>query len=69
MSNGWKYFEPSDKQTYEYRKSVELGNSPQPQLYHIARDKREQHDMAAERADIVQALAAKLQEIKNEHKQ
>lgn len=69
MSNGWKYFEPSDKQTYEYRKSVELGNSPQPQLYHIARDEREQHDMAAERADIVQALAAKLQEIKNEHKQ
>lgn len=65
ISGGWKYLEPSDKQSYEYRKSVELGNSPVPQLYHIAEDPAETHDVAAEHPGIVQELAAKLEAVKN----
>lgn len=64
MKDGWKYFEPSDKQTYEYRKSVELGNSPQPQLYRIAKDERERMDVAAEYPEKVAELAALLDEIR-----
>ena len=40
----WKYLEPSDRQSYEYRKSVELGNSPRPQLFCISKDPCERHD-------------------------
>lgn len=64
MKDGWKYFEPSDKQTYEYRKSVELGNSPQPQLYRIAKDERERMDVAAEYPEKVAELAALLDEVR-----
>ncbi len=64
MKDGWKYFEPSDKQTYEYRKSVELGNSPQPQLYRIAKDERERMDVAVEYPEKVAELAALLDEIR-----
>ncbi len=60
----WKYLDPSDKQTYEYRKSVELGNSPAPQLFRIVRDEREQHDVAAEHPEIVGRMAAELDSIK-----
>lgn len=64
MKDGWKYLEPSDKQTYEYRKSVELGNSPQPQLYRISNDCRERKDLAAEHPEKVAELAALLDEVK-----
>lgn len=64
MKDGWKYLEPSDKQTYEYRKSVELGNSPQPQLYRIAKDERERRDVAAEYPEKVAELAALLDEVR-----
>ena len=64
MKDGWKYFEPSDKQTYEYRKSVELGNSPQPQLYRIAKDERERRNDAAEYPEKVAELAALLDEVR-----
>lgn len=66
MKDGWKYFEPSDKQTYEYRKSVELGNSPQPQLYRIAEDERERRDVAAEYPEKVAELAALLDEVRQQ---
>lgn len=64
MKDGWKYLEPSDKQTYEYRKSVELGNSPQPQLYRISNDCRERKDLAAEYPEKVAELAALLDEVR-----
>lgn len=64
MKDGWKYLEPSDKQSYEYRKSVELGNSPQPQLYRIAEDERERRDVAAEYPEKVAELAALLDEVR-----
>jgi len=64
MKDGWKYLEPSDKQTYEYRKSVELGNSPQPQLYRISKDCRERKDLAAEYPEKVAELSALLEQVK-----
>lgn len=64
MKDGWKYLEPSDKQSYEYRKSVELGNSPQPQLYRIAKDERERRDVAVEYPEKVAELAALLDEVR-----
>ena len=66
LKDGWKYFEPSDKQSYEYRKSVELGNAPEAQLYHIAEDPCERHDVADRYPEIVEKLAAELSRIKNE---
>ncbi len=55
----WKYLEPSDRQSYEYRKSVELGNSPRPQLFCISKDPCERHDVAEQYPEIVEELATK----------
>mgnify|MGYP005863322233 FL=1 len=61
----WKYLEPSDRQSYEYRKSVELGNSPRPQLFRISKDPCERHDVAEQYPEIVEELAAKLDAVKS----
>ena len=66
LKDGWKYFEPSDKQSYEYRKSVELGNAPVPQLYRVSKDPCERRDVAAQYPEIVEKLAAELERVKNE---
>lgn len=60
----WKYLDPSDRQSYEYRKSVELGNSPRPQLFRISKDPCERHDVAEQYPGIVEELAAKLNAVK-----
>lgn len=60
----WKYLEPSDRQSYEYRKSVELGNSPRPQLFRISKDPCERHDVAEQYPGIVEELATKLDAVK-----
>lgn len=65
LCSEWKYLEPSDKQSYEYRKSVELGNSPRPQLYHIGKDPSERHDVADRYPEITEELAGKLEAVKN----
>lgn len=65
LQNGWKYIEPSDKQSYEYRKSVELGNSPRAQLYRIADDPRELHDLAAAHPEIATELSTRLEQVKS----
>ena len=64
----WKYLEPSDRQSYEYRKSVELGNSPRPQLFCISKDPCERHDVAEQYPGIVEELAAKLNAVKSGRK-
>lgn len=69
LRDGWKYLEPSDKQSYEYRKSVELGNSPQPQLYCIDSDPRERRDVAAEHPAVAAELSALLEQVKNDRSQ
>ena len=60
----WKYLEPSDKQSYEYRKSVELGNSPRPQLFRISKDPCERYDVAERYPEIVRELAGRLEAVK-----
>lgn len=64
----WKYLEPSDRQSYEYRKSVELGNSPRPQLFCISKDPCERHDVAEQYPEIVEELATKLNAVKSGRK-
>lgn len=64
----WKYLEPSDRQSYEYRKSVELGNSPRPQLFCISKDPCERHDVAEQYPGIVEELATKLNAVKSGRK-
>ena len=64
----WKYLEPSDRQSYEYRKSVELGNSPRPQLFCISKDPCERHDVAEQYPGIVEELATKLNTVKSGRK-
>ena len=64
----WKYLEPSDRQSYEYRKSVELGNSPRPQLFCISKDPCERHDVAEQYPGIIEELATKLNAVKSGRK-
>lgn len=64
IRHGWKYLEPSDKQTYEYRKSVELGNRTTPQLYNIAKDPREREDLSAKYPEKLEELSAALESVK-----
>ncbi len=64
----WKYLEPSDRQSYEYRKSVELGTSPRPQLFCISKDPCERHDVAEQYPEIVEELATKLNAVKSGRK-
>ena len=64
----WKYLEPSDRQSYEDRKAVELGNSPRPQLFCISKDPCERHDVAEQYPGIVEELATKLNTVKSGRK-
>lgn len=61
----WKYIAPSSGYAYNRLTNIELGNSPQAQLYHIATDQGEQHNVAAEHPEIIERLkqivAAELQ--------
>lgn len=52
----WKYIAPSNGYAYSSLTNIELGNAPQPQLYHIATDIGEQHNVAAEHPDVVERL-------------
>lgn len=61
----WKYIEPSDKPAYEYWTKMELGNTPEPQLYDIAQDPSEKENVAKEHPEKVKELAALLEKIKN----
>jgi len=64
IRDGWKYLEPSDGPAIEFWTKTELGNSPRPQLYRIAEDPRELHDVAGEHPDRTAAMAAELDEVK-----
>lgn len=52
----WKYIAPSNGYAYNRLTNIELGNNPQPQLYHIATDLGEQHNVADEHPEVVERL-------------
>jgi len=52
----WKYIEPSNRNTYDKYTNTELGNSKEPQLYKIKKDRAEKTNLAAQHPDKVETL-------------
>lgn len=60
----WKYIEPRVGAKIDSGTNIELGNDPGGQLYDLAEDLGEKTNLAAQRPDIVKALAARLQQVR-----
>jgi arylsulfatase A-like enzyme len=56
----WKYIEPRDGPAVERGTNIELGNSPEPQLYDRGADPGERRNLAARYPEKVRELAARL---------
>lgn len=61
-SGGWKYIEPSAGVKKMIATGIETGYAREPQLYDLANDIGEHHNVAAEHPDKVKALQAVLAE-------
>lgn len=59
----WKYIPPFTGPKYAWGTGIELGNSPQGQLYDMLADPGEQNDVAAEHPEIVERLREELQKL------
>ena len=66
LKDKWKYIEPGNGETYDTNTDIQLGNSPQPQLYDLSKDLREQTNLAAKYPGIVKSMAAWLEKIKHQ---
>lgn len=64
VQENWKYITPSKAARYNRFTNTELGNDTVPQLYNLTTDVGEQVNVALENSEVVQQLAAKLQELK-----
>ncbi len=62
----WKYIEPGKGLAYNKNVNIETGNSPEPQLYNLKKDKGEKHNCVAAYPKQVKRLSEKLQEIKGD---
>jgi arylsulfatase A-like enzyme len=60
----WKYIEPSNEEPYNPLVNIELGNSPQPQLYNLKSDLGEKNNVARANPRIVSELSKLLEKIK-----
>ncbi len=60
----WKYIEPNKRQRISQDTGIELGNSPEPQLYDLAKDPGETKNLAAEMPEKVRELASELDALK-----
>ena len=60
----WKYIEPSNAPAYNRNTDIELGNDPGPQLYNLEEDPAERENLAEEHPQLVDELAALLEEIR-----
>lgn len=67
VSGEWKYIQPSGGPAKNVLTNIELGNNTAPQLYNLANDIGEQHNVAADYPDIVKKLAKELQNLKAQH--
>lgn len=56
----WKYIAPSNGYAYNRLTNIELGNARQPQLYHIATDLAEQHNVATQHPEVVERMQQRL---------
>lgn len=64
IKDDWKYIEPHNGPAKDELVNIELGNSPQPQLYHLKNDISEKNNLAAQYPELVKDLAAVLKKIK-----
>lgn len=62
----WKYIEPSQGPSLSLNTNTETGNHPQPQLYDLAADPAEQHNLAPAQSARVETMAAKLERIRQQ---
>ena len=66
VSDGeWKYIEPSNAPSYNKLTNTELGNSTEPQLYHLAGDIGEQENVADQYPEKVEYLRTILENERN----
>lgn len=61
----WKYIAPSGGVPYDSYTDIELGNSPQAQLYDMVSDRAEKNNLASKYPKIVGRLASKLAQIES----
>lgn len=66
VKGDWKYIQPSKGPALFALTGIESGNSPEPQLYNLAKDPGEKINLADEHPEKVQELAALLEKIKSE---
>ncbi len=66
IKGGWKYIEPSKGAKINQNTNTELGNDPNPQLYNLANDLGERHNLADRYPKKVEELAALLKRIRDE---
>jgi arylsulfatase A-like enzyme len=62
----WKLIEARDGPAVNRQVNIELGNAPVVQLYDLNADPAERRNVAAEHPDVVAALSAVLQRIRDE---
>jgi arylsulfatase A-like enzyme len=60
----WKYIEPNKRQRVNRDTGIELGNSPEPQLYDLSKDPGEAKNLAAEMPEKLRELASELDALK-----
>ncbi len=60
----WKYIEPNKRQRISQDTGIEVGNSPEAQLYDVSKDPGETKNLAAEMPDKARELASELEELK-----
>jgi arylsulfatase A-like enzyme len=60
----WKYIEPSNKNKMNVDINIELGNNPEPQLYHLEKDPSEQQNLASKYPKQLKRLVELLEKVK-----
>lgn len=59
----WEYLEPSEGEAVQPQTGIELGNSPESQLYNLVYDPGQRVNLAAQYPEIAQAMAERIGEI------
>jgi arylsulfatase A-like enzyme len=62
----WKYIEPNRGAKISAYTNVEMGHDPNGQLYNLASDLGETHNVAAQHPDKVKAMSERLQKIRQD---
>jgi arylsulfatase A-like enzyme len=62
----WKYIEPGNGPKLNNNTGTEMGNDPQPQLYHLANDPGERSNLAREQPEKLRELEALLKRVRGQ---